>query len=234
MLQSKTLLADIELNTGKCCHLNTLKNLLKQVGLRWKRFRQSLKNERDENLFQCFKAELSLLREASKNGEIDLFYFDETGFNLNPNMPYGWQPKGQQILLPAQRKKGWTVLGALNVETQKFHGHIYQGAANSATIIQFFEDLCTQITQKTIVILDNASIHKAQCVKDKQNEWKQKGLFLQFIPAYCPELNLIEILWKQIKHFWLEPQDYLSIDKLYQRIIEILNNYGTKYCVSFC
>lgn len=148
-------------------------------------------------------------------------------------MPYGWQPKGQQILFPAQRNKGWTVLGTLNIEAQKFHGHIYQGAANSETVLEFFDDLCRQITQKTIVILDNASIHKAQIIKKKQNEWRQKGLFLQFIPAYCPELNLIEILWKQIKHFWLNPQDYLTPDKLYQRIIEILNNYGSKYRISF-
>ncbi|WP_431733819.1 transposase [Chondrinema litorale] len=32
-------------------------------------------------------------------------------------------------------------------------------------------------------------------VKEKLSEWREKGLYLQFIPAYSPELNKIEILW---------------------------------------
>jgi len=49
--QTKTLLADIETTMGKRCHLNTLKNLLRKAGLRWKRFRKSLKDKRDESLY---------------------------------------------------------------------------------------------------------------------------------------------------------------------------------------
>jgi len=137
-------------------------------------------------------------------------------------------------LFPAQRHRSWTVLGTLNIEAQEFQGHIYQGAANVETIVTFFEELSRQIDKKTVVILDNASIHKAKIVKEKQQEWQERGLFLPFIPAYCPELNLIEILWKHIKYFWLKPSDYQSKEKLYQRVIEILNNYGTKYLITFC
>ncbi|WP_431733784.1 transposase [Chondrinema litorale] len=38
-------------------------------------------------------------------------------------------------------------------------------------------------------------MHKAKIIKEKLVEWRQKGLYLQFIPAYSPELNKIEILW---------------------------------------
>jgi transposase len=58
-------------------------------------------------------------------------------------------------------------------------------------------------------------------------------MFLQFIPAYSPELNLIEILWKMMKHFWLEPSHYSSIQVLKESIIHILQNYGDSYSISF-
>ena len=82
-------------------------------------------------------------------------------------------------------------------------------------------------------ILDNASIHKAKIVQEKQQEWKDKNLYLQFIPAYCPELNKIEILWKQMKHHWLEVQDYLSRDSLFNAIHRTINNFGSIYRISF-
>ncbi len=36
-------------------------------------------------------------------GEIDLYYFDASGFSLDPVIPYAWQKIGQQISIPAQR-----------------------------------------------------------------------------------------------------------------------------------
>lgn len=187
-----------------------IKNLLRQLGFKWKRYRKSLKRNRDEGLFRLFQEEINKLEEMSKAEEIDLFYFDGSGFNLNPNVPYGWLPVGQQITLPANRGNGWTVLAALNIQNDKVEAQIYEGAATAKCVINFFDDLCNTITRRTIVILDNASIHKANIVKEKQKIWAEKNLFLQFIPAYSPELNKIEIFWKQMKHFWLEIPDYDS------------------------
>jgi transposase len=45
---------------------------------------------------------------------------------------------------------------------------------------------------------------------DKQEEWREKGLSLFFLPTYSPELNLIEILWRFIKYQWLEIDAYES------------------------
>jgi len=64
-------------------------------------------------------------------------------------------------------------------------------------------------------------------------EWRKKGMLLQFIPAYSPELNLIEVLWKMMKHYWLEAKHYSSMDNLKSAIIHILQEYGKSYSISF-
>lgn len=219
--------------TGKSCSLRTLRRLLRSSGLAWKRLRNSLAGQRDEVMFELFKEELEILGQMADNKEIDLVYFDETGICLNPNVPYGWQPVGYTATLPAIRKGSATVLGILDVCNQKFQGAIFDGASNAACVERVLDDFSLRLTRKTVMVLDNASIHTANAIKERQAEWKKRGLFLQFIPAYCPELNLIEILWKQLKHFWLEPKDYQNISTLKKAVTDILAEYGGKYLISF-
>jgi len=45
--------------------------------------RKSLKKERDEGLFRFFEAEIKELAALEQAGEIELFSFDESGFDLN-------------------------------------------------------------------------------------------------------------------------------------------------------
>lgn len=195
--------------------------------------RNSLKDKRDEVLFDFFKIEISHLHDMATKDEIDLLFFDESGFSLKPNAPYCWQEKGKTLSLPANRTQRFTVQGLLNVHTQEFYGSVYNGSANAQTTIQVLDKFSQNLSRKTIVILDNASIHKADIVKEMYPIWQKRGLFLQFIPAYSPELNLIEILWKQLKHFWLEAKHYQSFHILQQNVINILSNYGNKYQISF-
>ena len=55
-------------------------------------------------------------------------------------------------------------------------------------------------------------------VQAKRREWKQKGLRLLFLPPYCPHLNLIEILWRQVKYRWLAPEAYPDFATLCQSV----------------
>jgi transposase len=224
----------IEKTLKKSCKSGTITNILKRHNYRWKRYRKSLKSKQDPILFEFFKNELAILRKQASRGLIDLLYFDGSGFNLNPNVPYGWLPKGQKVYFPAERHLGWTVLGAINIENSSFEGNIYEGSCNAETVIQVIDEIAKNITKKTILVLDNASIHKANIVKKQEIIWRSKGLYLQFIPAYCPELNLIEIVWKHMKYYWLEPDAYTSKEILYAKIIEILQSYGkNEYSISF-
>ena len=90
-----------------------------------------------------------------------------------------------------------------------------------------------QLSEPTVVVLDNASVYRSKQVQTKRREWKQKGLRLLFLPPYCPRLNLIETLWRQIKYRWLAPNAYKNFETLCQSVTDILAQVGTKCRLSF-
>lgn len=73
---------------------DTLRKICKRAGLKWKRIKKTLQKEKDEKAYQETVELLVKLLEKEKQGEINLFYFDESGFNLQPCVPYAWiEPK---------------------------------------------------------------------------------------------------------------------------------------------
>ena len=218
---------------GRQLSQSVVRRVLRRNGFVWKRLRQSLRSERDEVLFRFFQEELSDLQSMARKGQIDLYYLDETGLNLNPQVPYGWQLKGTTAQLPAQRGTGRTIIGCFSPIKQDLQAVFFEGAANSECVKEVIDQFAKQISRKTILVMDQATIHTAIRIKEQIPKWKQQGLHIQFLPAYSPELNLIEILWKHLKHFWLELSDYASIETLNTAAQNILSQYGKHYTISF-
>ena len=216
---------------GKAISLQTLRNYLRKAGYRYKRMRLSLKEKRDEILYELFKEELTTLKQLEDKGEIDLYFFDEMGITLTAKVGYAWQPIGKTVCLPATRSKSLTTLGFVNraMDLQSF---IFKGAANSEVVIACMNEFASQIKKKTIVIMDNASAHKSKAFMQNLKRWKQQELYIQFIPAYCPELNLIERLWKHIKYQCLPIEAYTNLETLEKHLNEVVLNIK-KYQFNF-
>jgi len=89
--------------TAKRLSLSTLKRLAKKARLRWKRVRKSFKSLRDPKAFARCQRELAALQRQEDQGKIDLYYFDESGFALDPTIPYAWQAPKSVSELPAMR-----------------------------------------------------------------------------------------------------------------------------------
>jgi len=100
-------------------------------------------------------------------------------------------------------------------------------------MIEFLDDFSQTITKKTVIILDNAPIHKSKLFANKINDWKDRNLMIYFIPPCSPELNLIEILWRFVKYRWLSFQAYTSFDTLKKHLSGVLGNFGTKHTINF-
>jgi len=222
--------------TNKTFHLSTLKRTLKQVfGYSYKRARHSLKGKRDERKFRSFQKIALNLINLEERGELDLFYFDESGFSQKSNIPYAWSPVGEPLELDARsRSERLNVLGFLSRAGQ-LHTHITQERVTSETVIEAFEMLLKSKPQDrvTAVILDNASIHRSKIFKSKCQEWMDSNLFVHFLPTYSPELNFIEILWRKIKYEWLPISAYESFEDLEKSLKSILANYPSKFRISF-
>lgn len=203
------------------------------LGYNWKRVRLSLKDKRDQDLFDKQQVELEQLKELHQMGYIDLCYCDESHFGLTPNVGYAWQHKDNPILLPAAKGRRLSVFGLMTPEC-KLWSWVFEGSINSDAVIAILDEFATQITKKTVVVIDNAPIHRSKKFMEKIAEWKQLDLLIYFLPPYSPELNLIEILWKHIKYYWLPFDAFLNFQKLKDRLSETLNQIGSKCQIKFC
>ena len=171
----------------------------------------------------------------ANQGLIDIFFADEASFSGEPYIPYRWGKKGEQIGIPSTKKIASKVLGFLNPITQQLITYQLsdEDNMNSELFIKFINDLVDKITKPTVLILDNASWHKSKATMAMLNQWQEKGLFLYFLPVASPHLNLIEILWRQIKYKWLFCKDYRSEKTLKKKLNLIFKTYGKDFYIDF-
>lgn len=172
------------------------------------------------------------LQQQEKAGIIDLRYFDATGFCLEPVIPYAWQPIGETLTVPSAKSRRINVLGFLNRENQLFPC-VIEGKVDSCVVIACFDAFAQTIEQKTVVVIDNAPIHRSQRFIAAIGGWVKKGLIVKFLPPYCPQLNLIEILWRMMKYSWLPLAAYVCFENLVEAVEEILARYGETYQITF-
>lgn len=209
-----------------------LRRFLKKLGYIWKRFRKSLKKKQTPEEYEAKLAELKQLIELYQSGYIDLFFGDESGFNMSAYVPYGWQPKGEYIEITPAKTKSLQVFGLMSLDN-RLDAYSCTGSINSATVIAFIDDFHTLIRKPTVIVLDNASIHHSAVFEAKIEEWKKEDLYVFFLPTYSPHLNPIEILWRMLKYHWIAYEDIESQQQLEKVIFNILNQFGKEYTINF-
>lgn len=159
-------------------------------------------------------------------------YFDTCTFSLEPSVPYAWQPIGENIEIFSRKSKRLNVVGFYNTDNQ-FQSYCFECNIDSSIIVACLDHFAQTIKKTTFLLLDNASTHVSEEFKENIPRWKKKGLIIKYLPPYSPELNLIEILWRFIKHYWLPFSAYLSFETLVKSVYKILRNIGITYNISF-
>jgi len=194
--------------------------------------RRSLHGKPDPIDYKMKKKQLTELISLESTGFLDLYFADESGFSLTPSVPYGWQKVSETESIATQRSQQLNVFGLLT-RGNKFESYTKLGSNTSANIISYIEDFKKTITKKTVIVLDNAPIHKSHEFLLKIEEWVSSGLYIFFLPTYSPHLNLIETLWRKIKYEWLKPADYSGMDRLTLATETILQSVGSEFLINF-
>lgn len=163
---------------------------------------------------------------------VDVYFGDEAGFSLTPNIPYGWSKIGRQKGIPSKKGLAYNVFGLMSPE-QKLVAYLTEKPIDSHFIIRSLDDFAEKITKLTVVILDNAPWHTSKCIREKIDRWEQKGLYILYLPTYSPHLNKIEILWRFIKYQWLKTKNYADLNTLREAIRDIFRKFGTEYSIEF-
>ena len=217
---------------GVSLSCSSFKRLCKKAGLCWKRVRKSLKSKQDPELFAKSQQQLKELAQQAAQQQIDLYYFDEAGFTLEPCIPYAWQPVGEYIKLPCSKSKRLNVLGFMSKNCE-FQSMVFEGSITSAVVVACIDLFAKSLRRKSALVIDNAPIHTSAEFTENIEKWKAQGLTIVPISPYSPELNLIEILWRKIKYEWLPFSAYDSFQSLKENLFEILANIGKSYVINF-
>ncbi len=184
-------------------------------------------------MYKNKKQELEALEVKALAGDIDVCYFDESGFNLTPNLPYAWSTVGTTISVPAKMSKNLNVLGFLNINNQELFASCTYDTVDTDVVIEHFNLFVQEIKKETIAVIDNASIHTSKKFKAMLEIWESQGLKIFYLPPYSPQLNPIEILWKFMKYYWIEFDAYKSAKHMQDYVEKIIIGYGKSYEINF-
>jgi transposase len=229
----KQVVQKLEQDTTKRVSTKTIKRFIKKNRYVWKRIRKSPAKLPDPQKYERSTELIHRLQQREASGECALWYFDVTGFCLTPYIPYAWQPIGDVIEIPtASHNQRLNVLGFLK-RNNDLVPYMVEGKVDTSIIVECFHHFSQQIDKKTYVLLDNSPVHRAQEFIEQIPKWVKKGLIIKYLPSYAPELNLIEILWRFMKYYWLPFAAYASFQCLVAAIEEILTRFGTEYTISF-
>ncbi len=153
------------------------------------------------------------------DGDVELWFQDETGIEGDPRPRRRWAKKGSK---PRVTKNGdhlrINVCGMVCPRTGE--AFLLEFSHSDAEVFQMFLDEANKDLKperaRQILILDNASWHKS-----KQLRW---GRFEpMFLPPYSPDLNPIERLWLVIKAKWFADFVAKDRDALTERVDKALN-----------
>ena len=169
----------------------------------------------DDQLNHC-------LAEVAK-GEAVLYFSDGCHPTHNTKTSRGWIRKGQDFELDCNSgRKRVNINGAINALKPE---HLVFDIA--ATInAQSTQRLCRKLLRKhpgkkIYLVCDNARYNRNRMLQ----EWAQnQRIEFVYLPAYSPNLNLIERLWRLMKKEVISSIYYDTYDKFRQAIIDFLKN----------
>lgn len=161
--------------------------------------------------FQKLMAELKL------DPTIEFWFGDETGIEGDPKPRRRWAEKGVKTTVPYTGDHiRENVIGAVLPTTGELFCHVVP-YVDSEWFGQFLKGLADltrarhQAGKRILLILDNASWHKVKSLPKEHIE-------ILFLPAYSPDFNPIENLWKFLKQVWFNNHHCNTHEELAARV----------------
>lgn len=153
-----------------------------------------------------------------------LVFLDETSKNgLDAMRRYAWSAKGERAIVKAPFARGNRVSIFAACDSSGFIA--WRTTRGTFTRLKFHRAFVSCVLKKlnpwplphSIVVLDNARIHM---YAELEAAVHSVGAVLLFLPPYCPQFNLIEVLFGQLKR-WLARHANLAFGLYPEKVLEI-------------
>jgi len=159
-------------------------------------------------------------------GNRAVFFVDAAHFVLAPFLGFLWCFTRVFIPAPAGRQR-FNVLGALNAVTHELVTVTNAAYINAESVCELLRKLAAlNLGVPITVFLDNARYQKCAVVSALAASLK---IEMCYLPAYSPNLNLIERLWKFVKKQCLYSKYYADFASFTAAIETCLSETHTKH-----
>lgn len=160
---------------------------------------------------------------ASLKEEDQIYFMDGVHPQHNSMAAYGWIKKGTTKFLKTNNgRKRININGALNLKTKEL-AFVEDERINAQTMIKLLKIMLNKQKIGLIyIVLDNAKYYHAKIVKEFLEEHPR--IKLMFLPAYSPNLNIIERLWKILKKEVVYNKFYLKFQEFREKVMKFLES----------
>jgi transposase len=176
--------------------------------------------QRDEAAIARWRAEIwPMLYATAQREKRTLVFEDEAGFYLLPGVVRSYAPRGQTpVLVERQTRDHLSVMGGCTPD-----GGLYvlvrEDALNGQHTIAFLEHLLRHLGARLLVIWDGSPIHRRAEVTDFLGSEAGRGIRVEALPGYAPELNPWDAGgWHYLKSVELGNQAYVDLDELHLQL----------------
>ena len=105
------------------------------------------------------------LESLDSKGKIELYYADESHVCTDGYVPYGWQFKDENVYIPSEKTARLNIFGMITRRNQ-YKGFTTQESINADRLVDFLDRFSFEVKKKTVVVLDNASVHRNRKIKE--------------------------------------------------------------------
>jgi transposase len=189
---TKEVIAHVEVKFGIVYSRGGMTDLLHRLGFSFKKATAvpGKANKEEQKKF--------VRRYKALTPDVPLFFADSTHPEFGPSISYGWIKKGETF--DVKTNSGWrkrvNICGAIEINSLLVIARSF-ATINKYSICSLLRAIARKTGEKrSYLVLDGASYNKAKIVKNLAKKLKIKILYL---PAYSPNLNPIERLWKFMK-----------------------------------
>ncbi len=193
--------------------------------------------ERRKEFKEKFHNYLVISKENPKLYQI--WFWDESGFSLRVLRRKTWGKKGKRKKITGRRSRARVnIMGGLRLCDKKRLCYFVE-RGNAETFYEQLKGLYKFVVQewvalgnsledfqehgpKIIIFLDNASYHKRKdiCSEIEKN---LPNIILEYLSAYSPDFNLIELVWHSCKEY-IAHKLFQSVCQLKSTLDKLLND----------
>jgi transposase len=161
-----------------------------------------------------------LLKAQAEAGDIVLLFADESEALTHPYLAHVWAKKGADLRIPAPGQRARVaMLGVLDWAHRKLIVRTSRTKRRS-DFIALLEEIDRRYGPKRgvalkpiVIVLDNGPIHTSKASRAALAQ-RAHWLTVEWLPKYAPELNDIEVLWRDLKRHHLAHQTFAGPDDL--------------------